>query len=334
MNYIYLDLNVFDRLEKLEKLSLEETKPYQSIIEYLQSGTLTAVYSNAHIGDLIRADKNRPTGDTSVLEGHLRNISNLTNNQCMCLYGGKVDVTVDHRDIFEFFNASLSESNHTETSFMRLFDGTNDDENPELNTLVETLKKTLEVFAEIPITAEFEKTFEYYPLLQQMFPETFETKNIGNSFNDIMLMSESMNNNMYRDLKRMMNPNNINEFMKVLSPDQKMDKNELKQILSTIDIISEAKKYLPQTKTSDNPLYDKLTNLYSQTDFRGFNSDKNFENMIDDANHTFYAAHCLFFITEDTRCIYKAKEVYKQLQIGTQVFTPKEFFKYIEDRDL
>jgi hypothetical protein len=329
-NYIYLDLNVFDRLEKLERLTPEEAEPYQLILNCLQNDVLKAVYSNAHIGDLIRAYKNSPS-DTTALERHLQHIGDLTNNLCMCLYWKEVDVKVDERDIFQFFNSSLEDSNQTRTSFMGLFDSMQDDENPELNAAVENAKGILHAFGDLPITPELEKAFEY-PLYQQMYPKTFETKNMASFLDDMMTLDERMSADpgLYRDLKRMMNPDNMNEFMKVLPEGQEFDKKEFKQTLKSIDLDAAMKEHTPQTKVSENPLYDELTSLYAQIDFKGFKSDKDFANMIDDGNHTFYAAHCLYFITEDLRCHYKAKEVYKQLNLGTQVFTPKEFLEFVK----
>lgn len=330
MNYIYLDLNVFDQLEKIERLTPEEAEPYQLILNCLQSGALTTVYSNAHISDLIRA-YNSPSRNTTALNGHLQNLSVLTNNLCMCLYGQQKDIKVDHRDVLEFFNSSLEDSQQPQPStFSGLISSMTNDTDLEL--VDSLLQKTIESMSTLVLQAfpgDFMKAFEY-PLYQKMFPNTYSSGDMKYMLDDLLTLNTRIGQDqeMYRELKRMMNPDNFNEFVKVLPPGQTIDKKELKESLKKYNIESMLETYAPNTKTSDNEWYDQITNLYSKIDFKGFKTDKDFDNMLDDANHTFYGAHCSFFITEDTRCHYKATEVYKQLNIPTKVFTPKEFLQY------
>jgi hypothetical protein len=47
--------------------------------------------------------------------------------------------------------------------------------------------------------------------------------------------------------------------------------------------------------------------------------------MIDDALHTFYGAHCDFFITNDDKCQYKAQKTYERLGLNTEVLIASEF---------
>ncbi|WP_343633965.1 hypothetical protein [Fluviicola sp.] len=332
MKLIYLDLNVFDQIEKIERLNYQEAEPYQLILDSLQSGTLTTVYTNAHISDLIRAYKS-PSGDTTQLEGHLQHISTLTNNNFMCLYGQQSETKLERKDVFEVFNSSLEDSlKPQETSFSGLIDSITSDVDLELVDAI--LNKTIESMTTLVTQAfpdDFMKAFEF-PLYQKMFPITYSSGDMKNMFDDLLTLNTRIGQDpeMYRDLKRMMNPDNFNEFAKMLPPGQTIDKKELKKSLKKYDIDSMLETYAPDGKTSDHPWYDKITNLYSKIDFKGFKTDKDFDNMIDDSNHTFYGSHCYFFITEDTRCHYKATEVYKQLNIPTKVFTPKEFLQYVK----
>jgi len=87
-------------------------------------------------------------------------------------------------------------------------------------------------------------------------------------------------------------------------------------------------KSINQTKiTSPNASYDQILNLFTTTDLKGYSPDERFANMIDDALHTFYAAHCNYFITIDKRCTDKAKMVYQKLKINCEVITPQEFLE-------
>ena len=47
--------------------------------------------------------------------------------------------------------------------------------------------------------------------------------------------------------------------------------------------------------------------------------------MFDDSLHTFYGAHCDFFITNDDRCKYKAEKTYERLKIKTSVIKAYEY---------
>jgi len=71
----------------------------------------------------------------------------------------------------------------------------------------------------------------------------------------------------------------------------------------------------------------KIIDEYTKTDFKGYAADERFTNMIDDALHTFYASHCDFFITMDSRCLEKAKNVYLNLKIPTKACSLSEFIQ-------
>lgn len=80
----------------------------------------------------------------------------------------------------------------------------------------------------------------------------------------------------------------------------------------------------PGYKESSNPVYDKIMNLFTTTDLKGYRQDEKFANLIDDALHCFYGAHCHYFVTLDGRCYDKAKIVYEKLKITTLVLKPEE----------
>ena len=46
--------------------------------------------------------------------------------------------------------------------------------------------------------------------------------------------------------------------------------------------------------------------------------------MFDDSMHTFYGAHCDYFVTNDDRCKYKAEQTFKKLKINTVVIKADE----------
>jgi hypothetical protein len=206
----------------------------------------------------------------------------------------------------------------------------NNDFDTILEKALQTTIDSMSVLLQQAFPEDMMKAFEF-PIYQKMFPKTYLSKNMSSMFDDLLTLNEriSKDHDMYRDFKRMVNPENISEFVKILPQGKTVDKKELKKTLKKYDFEASTEAFAPKTKTSENQWYDKITNLYSQIDFKGYKTDKEFANMIDDSKHTFYGAHCKFFITLDTRCYYKATEVYKRLNIGTLVFTPMEFLEHV-----
>ena len=88
-------------------------------------------------------------------------------------------------------------------------------------------------------------------------------------------------------------------------------------------------KAMPAFKPAPNQAYDRIVHLFTTTDLKGYRADERFANLIDDALHSFYAAHCGYFITLDKRCADKAQKVYETLKIPTQVLDPQEFMKHL-----
>ncbi len=72
-------------------------------------------------------------------------------------------------------------------------------------------------------------------------------------------------------------------------------------------------------------------------DMFGYQSDKlkkksnDMNNIINDANHTFYATYCDLFIAEDKNLIKKAKAIYSNKNLSTRVFNVEEFIENIDE---
>ena len=84
--------------------------------------------------------------------------------------------------------------------------------------------------------------------------------------------------------------------------------------------------------------YDYHTNAYNILEILGIQHEDIeikkgkkvlFNNTINDASHSYYAAHCNIFITNDKELYSKSKILYRFLGIDTQVFTLDEFIPKI-----
>ncbi len=70
--------------------------------------------------------------------------------------------------------------------------------------------------------------------------------------------------------------------------------------------------------------------LYIILDTFGYFGDAKVSNLIDDAFHSYFAAHCDVFVTDDDRTYNKAKAVYKQLGIKTEVYKSLDFPSWLD----
>lgn len=308
----YIDLNIFDRLEKIEKLEEPEKLFYQTLFSLLKNKHTSTAYSNAHLNDLFRGYQKNP----SYIDGHLSNIQSFTNNLCICQYWGQKEVKWHYRNIFEFFNEKVSEWEFEPNSYDNLF------ENEPL------LKRTLELYKLIPLPREFKKGY-VEPMFGIMFPLSKIYNNYFALQSDIYNFRTRLKSDyrLYKAFRtyllRSLNKLKSNkEFIKSINSNFK----DVPKHLELTDIFD---AYTPKNKTSDNVMYSKIIDIFFKYDLAGYKSDGHFNNMFDDSLHTFYAAHFDYFITNDVRCKFKAEKTYKKLNIKTKVITIKEIGKIV-----
>jgi hypothetical protein len=113
---VYLDLNIFDRIEKQAKLERAEQKIYHQIENLILTNRIAVPYSNAHLNDLFRGYQKNPT----FISGHLETIKRLTKDLCLCQYWNRSSATWHFRDINEFFNEKITEWEFEPKSFLDL----------------------------------------------------------------------------------------------------------------------------------------------------------------------------------------------------------------------
>lgn len=307
-NYIYLDWNIFNKIEKMDDLNEEEKQVYSTIEGLIVSEKITTPYSNAHINDLLRGYANNPV----YIPQHLNTIKRLTNNLCIVQYWGDTQSTWHYRDVDEFFNSALNEKDRTSDSFLGLMDC---DETG-------LMRKTMEMYRFIPVPSNFKEIYKAAPIFNLMFPQTKSEMNMLALMEDIYNFSNNAKKDysLYKSLKTY-----INQSKTKLRQQKDLFKGIDKDLPSYLESDKFWEEYAPKNKTSDNSAYQKITDTYFRIDFKGYKSDARFSNMIDDALHVFYGAHCDYFLTIDDKCHYKAAETYHKLGIMTKALKPNEF---------
>lgn len=310
---VYLDWNVINRIEK------KEGPEYSDIEKLILNREIITPYSNAHINDLLRGyEKNK-----EYIEGHLSIIEKLTNNLCIVQYWGEKSVKWHFRSIHNFFNSSLEEPCSYANSFSSLLDFLKDDY-PEIEFLWDA---QLSILKNQKLPLEFKDVYKIAPVFNLIFPTSKSELNMLALCEDLLSFANNVKKDysLYKAMRNFLNQSRI-KFKEQPKIFRKIDK-VMAEVPSHLVYDQVWEDYLEKNSTKENPLYQRLTTTYFKIDYRGIKSDTKFANLVDDSIHTFYGAHCDYFLTLDDRCLYKAVEAYRELGIKTMVLNPSEFLQ-------
>ena len=304
---VYIDLNIFDRLEKFDKLSEVDKPNYQTLLTLLTDKKIITAYSNAHLNDLFRGYRKNP----DYIDGHLNNIKKFTDDLCICQYWGEKNAIWHNRDIFTFFQEKVDEWEFEPDSYDDLF------KNEPL------MKSALELHKLVPLPPEFKKGY-VEPMFGIMFPLSKIHNNQYALQSDIYNFQSRLKSDfgLYKAFKTYL----LTSLNKIKNKPQllKSVNTNFKELPKHLELTDIFDAYTPKNKTSDNILFSKVIDTFFKFDIAGYKTDGHFNNMFDDALHTFYGAHFDFFITNDDRCNYKAKKTYERLKIQTKVIKINE----------
>lgn len=313
MKYVYLDLNVFNKIEALvnHTLAPDDIPIYSHIEDLFIDDKIIIPYSNAHINDLVRGYKK----NDNFISGHISIISTFTKNLCITQYWGEDRVRWHYRDISEFFFTTLNNRTYLPESVSEIL---------KYDTSGK-IKQEAGKLKEYDIFKHFDKVYEVDPIFSLMFPKTKLNMNVESFIDDILTFGINLQKDfiLYKKLKSFINKimgNNdyINSIIDNLGCPSGV-------IPPQFDLNKHLNEHLPYNKTSDNPECQMVTDKYFNIDLQGKFADDKLHNLVDDSLHSFYAAHCDYFITLDKKCKYKSKLVYEELGIPVEVYEPYEF---------
>lgn len=319
---IYLDWNVYNQIEKRLALPDDEKQLYSDLYESIKAGKYHVPYSNAHLNDLIRGYKKDP----SFIEGHLHIIEDVTNNLCICQYWKQNKPLWHIRSVRDFFNSAIEEKETQWETFDDLLDEKYElSETVSLNPL-SIMKPLLQMK---PVPTDFKKIYQADPIFSIIYPTTRTEMNEYALCCDMYNFSVLLNKDysLYRSLRKFL-IQTLNKYRQNL------------QLIKTVNKLSpDLPKYLDmdaifekveiKKNTGVESAYDKFFDIFFRFDLKGYKSDSQFPNMIDDALHSYYAAQCEYFVTNDDRCKYKAEKTFERLKISTAVLTARDFAETI-----
>jgi hypothetical protein len=310
----YLDLNIFDQLEKIDKLQNSEKIYYQTLNSLLVDKHILTAFSNAHLNDLLRGYQKNPT----YINNHLSSIQLLTNNLCICQYWGKPTTVFHYRDIFDFFNEKVDDLGREYESYDEFVSNSDS-----------ILQQIIEAYKYIPLPSGFTKIYTE-PIFNVIFPLSKIHNTQYALQSDIYNFQIRLKSDygLYRKFRTDILEGLI-KFNKQLTKEKSLNPNSIvvPKHLKPQDIFD---VYVPNSRTSENPMYSKIIDVFFKYDLAGYKSDGHFNNMFDDALHTFYASHFDFFITNDDRCKYKAEKTFERLKIKTKVIKITEIDEIVK----
>ena len=320
--YVYLDWNVFNQIEKRESLPEGERQIYTDLYSSIIAKELVCPYSNAHLNDLIRGYKKNPL----YIDGHVTIITELTNDLCICQYWKQTKPLWHRRSVNEFFYSAIEEKELEWESFDDLLD----EKYELLDTVVMSplaLMKPVLKMKSVP--KEFKQIYQADPIFSIIYPRTriemTEYALCCDLYNFSILLNRDFS--LYRSLRKFLiqTLNKYRQNVQLVKTVNKMNPGTPKYL--DMDKLFEQCEI--KNSTGISSAYDKFFDIFFKFDLKGYKSDGQFSNMIDDALHSYYAGHCGYFITNDDRCKYKAEKTFERLKISTRVFTAKDFVETV-----
>ena len=296
---VYLDTNIFDRLEKIERLDETERENYQKLYNLINSGKITVPYSNAHLNDLFRGYLKNP----EYINGHLSALDAFTKDLCICQYWGDDKALWHRRNVREFFESKKSDFEEDSQTLAELIKG-----NSHMEQTIERKKR-------VPLPPKMRKGFKD-PMFASIYPLSKIYNTEAALVEDIFNLRIKLQTDyaFYKSLKNYLIKNGKDnaELLKSV-PKENTD------IAPHLKLLDKASELLKDNYTGENQQYSKVIDTFFKQDLVGFKTDGQYNNMFDDAMHSFYASHCDYFITNDDKCKYKAEKTFEKLNIETKV---------------
>ncbi len=299
---VYLDLNIFDRIEKIHRLESPEKWYYESLLDMIGKNQVITAFSNAHLNDLFRGYQKNP----EYTNGHLENIRMLTKNLCICQYWGEPKVTWHYRDTFDFFQSKVDEWEDIPNNYEDLFKDFPEMESAHMLYKLIQLPPNFKLGYKDPM---FGIMFPLSKIHNHQYALQADIFNFQARLKSDYGLYKAFRSYLVTGLNKIKSNKEMLKSINQSYPD-------LPKHLEITDLLD---RYTTNTKTSDNQLYSKIIETFFKYDLAGYKSDGHFNNMFDDGLHTFYAAHFDYFITNDDRCKYKAEKTYEKLNISTRV---------------
>lgn len=322
---IYLDWSVVSNFKKDEFAEIRDFVSEHK--DYLQFP-----YSPAHFKDLMKSY----CLENEYFTQDLKNLEYLSEKHL--LRWGKDGIEVLFGTPQEYFEGEKdSEDIFSLMDIEKIFDDLDGDDFGigKFVTLIKSLYQVMPTGIEI--------TDENREMLQKMFPNIDSNSSMWDLMKDITPFSK----------KLLTEKEYYKEFRKTISDKGfKLDPNSgnwsVDEVFKNIDTFLQKQntkltflEYVTTCfKNRKEPVnrFEYYTTAYLLLDMIGYKSDSlpkptdNMQNIQSDAEHSFYAAHCDYFVVIDKKLTTKTKVLFKEFNIPTVIISPKELIETIKNK--
>jgi len=330
---VYFDWNIITELKKPDGGKHAGIK---GLIEKHRAALLTP-FSNYHVEDLIKNNKTKERLDTFV-KRDLEYLEELSQNHFLG-EDAKGNVLAQIGSPLKF----LDTIEEDEACIEELLDMENILSSFDALDLGEDQIKLSDVFKNIyklqPVPEDI-KEMPSAPLVAKFFPNLDQAENYWDIIKDFGNFNKSLfsDKNFLKEyrlgvqevsLELEANPGTWETDNVIENITKGLHTKGIKTTFS--ELIESSLKYQKNVTRSLH-----FCTAYLMLDFYGYQSDKlpkptnSFQNITNDAHHSFLAAHCDILVSEDKALIAKSKVLYKEYSVNTLVLTAKEFEEQIE----
>ncbi|MCT4206551.1 hypothetical protein HZP44_16445 [Elizabethkingia anophelis] len=323
---VYFDWNVVSNLKRPEFSELNNF-----IEEHKEK--LLFPYSPAHFRDLMKSY----SPDNIHFNTDLEKLNYLSGKHL--IRWGKDGIEPLFGTPQEYFQ---EEELHTETNFIEAFDFdkifSDLDENSKELGLENIGAAIKNMFQHLPTGITI--TEENKEMLSKMFPNLDNNSTMWDFMKDFGPFTQNLlqDGDYYKDFRKTLgdtgfkleaNAGNWSEEEVIDNIDKFL--LSLNSNMTFIEYVETSLKHRKEPYTK----YDFYTTAYLMLDMIGYKSDKlpkptdNMQNIQADADHSFYGAHCDYFVAMDKKLMVKSKVLYNKFNIPVKVLTPEEFLNDI-----
>lgn len=341
---IYLDWQIFKYLKEPAKYAEKEIEIRQlkSLLDGYSSH-ITLCYSPAHIKDLTNKNLDKLQDErlqsdldfmTELTKQHFLNYENDIMTPCI---GNANEVMQEmNLDIAKGFdiNNLLGASGNLDLTTLndpKLIQILQDmGINMEEKTLNDAFKSYFEKLS-ISEFSDFAKGVQQTVFYQNVFQETLQTGNQYSLFKDFLKMMQNILDDTSSAWKEMRNE--LKHYITLPTEAGNWNKDTIEQIekyLQSKDKSLAFMKIIEPIGESNKTRLNYYISAFMFLEMLGYKSDSpnnGFNNLNNDMTHSFYAAHCNIFISEDKKLAAKSKALYEKFNIATNIYTMKEFIE-------
>lgn len=318
MTRIYFDSNVFSNLRKNVEPNYQQLNKYIKVYK----PNLSFLFSHAHIRDKKNDKQDIKYDDFAYMES-------LVGDNYL-----SYDVTEKRSTFYLATPQAVFDNEEVNDDFEILLNFWKPDANEDnLLTRYKSFLRGLSSQIQVPNNSELNETLsaEHKSLINQFVP----TNRTTGTLEDLMVKFTDFayrmltDNHTYRELRRILDKQ-FNDG-KFVSKEGSLDFNEaLKDSSIQMTFIEYVRNSFNKKDDETIDYYDLYTTSYIVLDMLGVSKDKlspknKFNNLFNDALHSYYAGYCDYYVSEDKSSKHKSKALYNLNGVETQVVSVEEF---------